>query len=57
MGVGQSDVSRTLKGQFRDVSVERVMRTLTKPGCEIGIVAKPRRRKQAFAAIRLDPVA
>ncbi len=32
MGVSQPDVSRMLKGQFRDVSVERIMRMLTRLG-------------------------
>jgi predicted XRE-type DNA-binding protein len=54
--VSQPDLSRMLKGQFRDVSVERIMRMLTKLGCEVDIVVKPQGRKRAFAAIRLDPV-
>ena len=56
-GVSQPDLSRMLKGQFRDVSVERIMRMLTKLGCEVDIVVKPQGRKRAFAAIRLDPAA
>jgi predicted XRE-type DNA-binding protein len=40
-GFSQPDVSRVLKGQFRDVSVERLMRVLTRLGCEIDIVVKP----------------
>jgi predicted XRE-type DNA-binding protein len=32
MGVSQPDVSRMLKGHFRDVSVERIMRMLTRLG-------------------------
>ncbi len=32
MGVSQPDVSRMLKGQFCDVSVERIMRMLTRLG-------------------------
>jgi len=54
MGVSQPDVSRMLRGQFRDVSVERIMRMLTKLGCEVDIVVKPHGRKKAFAAIHLD---
>src|SRR6266704_1441308 len=45
MGVSQPDVSRMLKGQFREVSVERIMRMLTKLGCEVDIVVKPHGRK------------
>ena len=40
-GVSQPDVSRILKGQFRDVSVERLMRMLTRLGCEVDIVVRP----------------
>ncbi|QYE35696.1 helix-turn-helix domain-containing protein [Polymorphobacter sp. PAMC 29334] len=39
-GVSQPDVSRILKGQFRDVSVERLMRMLTRLGCEVDIVVR-----------------
>jgi predicted XRE-type DNA-binding protein len=53
-GVSQPDLSRMLKGRFRDVSVERIMRILTRLGCEVDIVVKPRGRKRAFAPIHLD---
>src|SRR6266404_1993371 len=53
-GVSQPDLSRMLKGRFRDVSVERIMRMLTKLGCEVDIVVKPQGRKKAFAAIHVD---
>ena len=53
-GVSQPDLSRMLKGRFRDVSVERLMRMLTRLGCEVDIVVKPRGRKRAFAPIHLD---
>ena len=32
MGLGQPDVSRLLNGQFREMSVERLMRLLTRLG-------------------------
>jgi len=54
MGVSQPDVSRMLKGQFRDLSVERIMRMLTRLGCEVDIVVKPQGRKKAFEAIHLE---
>jgi predicted XRE-type DNA-binding protein len=54
MGVSQPDVSRMLKGQFRDVSVERLMRMLARLGCEVDIVIKPQGRKKAYATIHLD---
>src|SRR5215831_7138226 len=56
-GVSQPDLSRMLNGQFRDVSAERIMRMLTRLGCEVDIVVKPRGRKKAYAAIHLDPAA
>lgn len=40
MGISQPDVSRLLRGQFRDVSVERLMRMLTRLGCEVDIVVR-----------------
>ena len=40
MEISQPDVSRLLKGQFRDVSVERIMRLLTRLGCKVDIVIK-----------------
>jgi predicted XRE-type DNA-binding protein len=39
-GISQPDVSRILKGRFRDVSVERIMRMLVRLGCEIDIVVR-----------------
>ena len=40
MGLRQPDVSRLLNGQFRDVSVERLMRLLTRLGCEVDITVR-----------------
>jgi predicted XRE-type DNA-binding protein len=54
-GVSQPDISRMLKGQFRDLSVERIMRMLTRLGCDVDITVKQRGRK-AFAPIHLDAV-
>jgi predicted XRE-type DNA-binding protein len=36
-GLSQPDVSRLLKGRFREVSVERIMKVLTRLGCQIDI--------------------
>jgi predicted XRE-type DNA-binding protein len=48
MGLSQPDVSRLLRGQFRDLSVERLMRMLTRLGYDVDIVvrsrAKPRKK-------------
>ena len=40
MGLSQPDVSKLLNGQFRDVSVERLMRLLTRLGCEVDIIVR-----------------
>ncbi|MGQ0532845.1 MAG: helix-turn-helix domain-containing protein [Caulobacteraceae bacterium] len=53
IGVSQPDVSRILRGEFRDISVERLVLFLTRLGCAIDIVVKPA-NKRAFAPIHLD---
>ncbi len=54
LGLSQPDVSRLLRGQFRDVSVERLMRMLTKLGCDVDIVIRePRGAKSKSDTIRL----
>ena len=50
------EILLSAKTPFRDVSVERIMRMLTKLGCEADIVVKPLGRKRAFDPIRLDEV-
>ncbi|SFW21206.1 helix-turn-helix domain-containing protein [Nitrosovibrio sp. Nv17] len=45
MGLSQPDVSRLLKGHFRDISVERLMRMLTKLGYEVDIVIREHGKK------------
>ncbi len=40
MGLSQPNVSRLLNGQFRDVSVERLMRLLTRLGCDVDITVR-----------------
>jgi hypothetical protein len=42
-----------LRGQFRDISVERLVTFLTRLGCAVDIVIKPS-NKRAFAPIHLD---
>jgi len=54
MGLSQPDVSRLLKGQFRDVSVERIMRMLTRLGCKVDIVIKEPGRKKVSSVIHLE---
>ena len=56
IGVSQPDVSRLLNGHFRDVSVERLMRLLTKLGCEVEIVIRDlRNRIKQKETISLSP--
>lgn len=47
MGIAQPDVSRILRGRFRDYSVERLLRFLTALGCEIEITVRRRNRDAA----------
>ncbi len=51
-GVSQPDVSRILKGQFRDVSIERLMRMLTRLGCEVDVIVRPQGSVASVGAIR-----
>lgn len=53
MGITQPEVSRMSRGQFRDVTADRLLRLLTRLGCEVDIVVQPRGRA-AFAPIHLD---
>ncbi|MCC7531246.1 MAG: XRE family transcriptional regulator [Candidatus Melainabacteria bacterium] len=53
MGISQPDVSRLLKGQFREISLERIMRLLTRLGCDVDIVIKLPGRKRANSIIHL----
>jgi predicted XRE-type DNA-binding protein len=57
MGISQPDVSRLLRGQFRDVSVERLMRMLTKLGCAVDIVVRdPGRKTKRRDTIHLEVI-
>ena len=53
MGIAQPDVSRILRGRFRDYSVERLMRFLTALGCEVEILV---RRKGAKRRTKVEPI-
>lgn len=46
-GVKQPDVSKMLRGDFRQFSVERLMRFLVALGQDVEIVVKPHRNAQA----------
>ena len=52
LGISQPDVSRLLRGNFRDYSVERLFRLLTGLGRDVEIVIrKPRARRQGRLSI------
>lgn len=51
-GVSQPDMSRILKGHFRDISVERLMRMLTRLGCEVDVIVRPQEGEGQVSAIR-----
>jgi predicted XRE-type DNA-binding protein len=55
-GLSQPDVSRLLKGQFREVSVERIMKALSRLGCEIDIVVKSSSRNELSSVIHFHAV-
>ena len=42
LGIGQPDVSRMLRGNFRDLSIERLMRFVQALGYDIEIVVRKR---------------
>lgn len=54
MGVSQPDVSRVLRGQFRDISVERLLRMMVRVGCAVDIVVRPAADGQPYAPIPVD---
>ena len=43
LGLSQPDVSRLLRGDFRDYSLERLLRLLTRLGRDVDIVIRQRR--------------
>ena len=52
-GVRQPDVSKMLRGDFRQFSVERLMRFLVALGQDVEIVVKPHRGEKAKPALRV----
>jgi predicted XRE-type DNA-binding protein len=55
-GLSQPDISRLLKGQFREVSVERLMKMRSRLGCEIDIVVTSSSRKELSPVIHFHRV-
>jgi predicted XRE-type DNA-binding protein len=52
-GVKQPDISKMLRGDFRQFSVERLMRFLVALGQDVEIVVKPHRRARDSAQLRV----
>jgi predicted XRE-type DNA-binding protein len=52
-GVKQPDISKMLRGDFRQFSVERLMRFLVALGQDVEIVVKPHRDNQKAAQLRV----
>ncbi len=46
LGLSQPDVSRLLRGNFREYSIERLLRLLTALGRDVEIVIRPSRSQQ-----------
>jgi predicted XRE-type DNA-binding protein len=51
LGVRQPDVSKMLRGEFRQFSVERLLRFLVALGQDVEIVVKPHRDRNDAAAM------
>lgn len=52
-GVRQPDVSKMLRGEFRQFSVERLLRFLVALDQDVSIVVKPHRSKNKTAALKV----
>lgn len=53
LGVRQPDVSKMLRGEFRQFSVERLLRFLVALGQDVGIVVKPHRARNNAATLQV----
>ena len=53
LGVTQPDISKMLRGDFKQFSVERLMRFLVALGQDVEIVVKPHRSKTAASALHV----
>ena len=52
-GIRQPDVSKMLRGDFRQFSVGRLLRFLVKLGQDVAIVVKPHRDRNNAAALQI----
>jgi predicted XRE-type DNA-binding protein len=53
-GVKQPDVSKMLRGEFRQFSVERLLRFLVALGQDVDIVVRPHKGRRDRAQLRVD---
>jgi len=53
LGVRQPDVSKMLRGEFRQFSVERLLRFLVALDQDVGIVVKPHRNRDNAPAVQV----
>ncbi|MBV9265064.1 MAG: XRE family transcriptional regulator [Acidobacteriaceae bacterium] len=53
-GVSQPDISKMLRGEFRQFSVERLLRFLVKLDQDVEIVVKPHRDKHNAPALHVS---
>ena len=53
-GVRQPDISKMLRGEFRQFSVERLLRFLVKLDQDIEIVVRPHRDRQNLPALHVS---
>jgi predicted XRE-type DNA-binding protein len=53
LGVRQPDISKMLRGEFRQFSVERLMRFLVALNQDVEIVVKPHRGRSNASALRV----
>ena len=54
LGVKQPDVSKMLRGEFRQFSVERLLRFLVALDQDVEIVVRPRRGRSEAAAVHVS---
>jgi len=54
LGVKQPDVSKMLRGEFRQFSVERLLRFLVVLGHDVKILIEPHRSRRAPAALHVS---
>jgi predicted XRE-type DNA-binding protein len=57
LGISQPEVSRLFKGQFREYSIERLIRFLARFDCDVEIVARPHRKKGETGRITFSAMA